>query len=122
MNFCDEFMCSMGERHLLKDARKIPCGATYCLTCIRGKLSQRYSGKILDCPGCKSFHYVDDAAALPKDILFEMMFNDSFKCINNEAHEKLKKKVELLQGKSLYSFNRLLIIYFTLLCFVNYRY
>lgn len=101
MEFCDEFMCSINKKHILREAKKLPCGASACLSCIRQNLARRYNRKIINCKMCYQPHYISNVNDLPSDGAFEEMFANSFQRIHKETCEELEKIIERLKGKEI---------------------
>uniref|UniRef100_A0A672N137 Uncharacterized protein n=1 Tax=Sinocyclocheilus grahami TaxID=75366 RepID=A0A672N137_SINGR len=50
--FQDEFMCAVCQ-HLLKDPVTIPCGHSYCESCITGCWDQEDQMRVYSCPQCR---------------------------------------------------------------------
>lgn len=97
MEFCDEFLCEINQRHILKDPKKLPCGTVVCFKCI--------DKPHLRCPGCKGIHSIENPNSLESDLVFEEMLNDSFKYVNKEAYEKLDKQFKTLHGLKVFSYH-----------------
>lgn len=90
------FVCNVDKRHLIKNAKCLPCGKIACKCCVDDLIKE---SSTFTCPSCEKTHSVSSASILPSNNDIENLIKTNANAINKEIVEAIKQKVTNLESK-----------------------
>ena len=94
-----ELFCksTIGQRHLLKDPKFLPCKNVICKDCI---LANMGTTKIFTCnfASCTQLHFIEDIESLLNDTYSIELLNTSLRAFTADRVEELQNTTERIRG------------------------
>lgn len=93
--FESAFFCKLNKNHLLNNAKRLPCGASACINCIK---KEHFEDRVMKCKACNNSHFITNPNYLPSGVTIENFLTNLILGIKNEVKCQLKKSSFTLES------------------------